>query len=431
MDIKGVVESLKDCDCGRAHNVNIKCVAIEQGLVHRCAQILSENGFPQNILVVADKNELNASAGILENLAAGGINVELKLYDDLRVAEERLVLEVTALARKHDGILSIGSGSCNDICRRAALLADKEFAIFATAPSMDGFASGTSPITDNNFKMTRPARQPSIIIGDTDILAKAPDILKVAGFGDVLAKYAALADWRISNLLIGEKFCPHIAQFVRENLKRMEELADKVTSDDPETAGAIMEALVWAGLYMKLADSVRPASGAEHIIAHFWGIKNLEKGVESDFHGREVGVATLYISRIYYDIIGRTNVSFTEDMTDWDEVYRIYGENLRGDITKMNDPTVTADATPENLRENWQKICDIVREEIPSPEKLLSLMRRAGAPMTIGEIGVDSKLGLNGLKFHPYMRHRLTLTRLLPMTNINIDYKKIIDESKW
>ncbi len=429
MDIKRVVESLKDCDCGQAHLVNIKCVAIERGLVHRCAQILHENDFPKNILAVADKNELQASEGILENLEADGIKAKLKLYDDLRVAEEKLVLEVAALAKNHDGILSIGSGSCNDICRRAALLADKEFAIFATAPSMDGFASGTSPITDNNFKMTRPARQPSIIIGDTDILAKAPNILKVAGFGDVLAKYAALADWRISNLLTGEKFCPHIAQLVRENLRRMEKLADNVTSDDPETAGAIMEALVWAGLYMKLADSVRPASGAEHIIAHFWGIKNLENGQESDFHGREVGVATLYISRIYYDIIGRKNIKFTEDMTDWDEVYRVYGEKMRSDIMKMNDPTVTSEVTPESLEANWTKICAIVREEIPEPQALLSLMKRAGAPVTVSEISVDERLGLAGLEFHPYMRHRLTLARLLPMTNIKIDYEKIVDES--
>lgn len=426
MDINKVVESLKNCECKREHTVNIKDVRIERGLKEKCADILKENGFPRDILLVSDKNAFAASKGIDKILEDGGFTAELKIYDDLRVAEAVLAEEVAKLSQNHGGILSVGSGSCNDICRRAAKIADKEFALFATAPSMDGFASGTAPITDKNFKATMPARQPSIILGDTEILAKAPNELKVAGFGDVLAKYIALADWRISHLLTGEYYCEHIAELVRGTLKKMTALTDSITSDDPETAGAVMEALVWAGLFMKLADSVRPASGTEHIISHYWEIKKLEKGLLSDFHGRKVGVATLYTSRIYYDMISRENVKFCDDATDWEKVYKTYGKNFEDDVKRLNNPTVTEETSAELLKSNWENIRNIVKEEIPAPEKILDLLTRAGGAKNLEDIEVARDLGLEGLEFHPYMRHRMTLMRLLPLTDIKIDYEKII-----
>jgi glycerol-1-phosphate dehydrogenase [NAD(P)+] len=76
---------------------------------------------------------------------------------------------------------------------------------------MDGFASNSAPITKNNFKVSYPAVQPQVIIADTAVLAAAPAVLKSAGFGDMVAKYIALADWRIAALTVGEYYCDRIA----------------------------------------------------------------------------------------------------------------------------------------------------------------------------------------------------------------------------
>ena len=426
MNIAEIVNKLRDCECGREHKVDIKAVEIGHGMLKNTAEILKRNNFPTKILVVADKNSLKASDGILEVLENGGITYELKLYDDLREAEADDAADVAKASAMYEGILSVGSGSCNDICRRAALLADKDFAIFATAPSMDGFASGTSPISHNNFKQTLPARQPSIIIGDTTILAAAPAELKAAGFGDLIAKYVALVDWRVSNLTTGEYYCEHIAQISRDVMKRISANAHLVQSSDEETVGNMMEALVLSGLLMKLADSVRIASRTEHIISHFWEIKKMEKGLISDFHGKKCGVASLFTSRIYYDILSRENVKFHADNTDWDKVYEIYGEQVRPEIEKLNNPTVTDETTVEILEKNWDKIRSIIKEELPSPEEVERLLKTAGCATTIEEIAVDRDLGLNGVMYHPYMRHRMTLMRLLPMTDIKIDWENVL-----
>jgi len=426
MDIFGLISELKDCDCGREHTVDIKAVEIGRGLTFRCAEILSRNGFPRNLLIVSDEKSLAASGNVLSVLENGGFTFELKLYGDIRVADQTLVEEVSALSSSYGGILSVGSGSCNDVCRRAALLADKEFAIFATAPSMDGFASGTAPITHNNFKTTMPAKQPSVIIGDTDILAKAPLELKVAGFGDVIAKYVALTDWRVSALLTGEYYCQRIAQTVRDVLSRMVSLADKISENDPEAAGAVMEGLVLSGLLMKLADSVRPASGTEHIVSHFWEVKKLEQGILSDFHGRKVGVATVYVSDIYHKMISETP-RFHSDKTDWNEVLEAYGEGFKEEIVRLNSPTVTELVSVKALEENWEKIRNIVKEELPDPKTLKQIMNTAGAALTYEDISVSRELCIKGLKYHPYMRYRMTLMRLLPMTDIDIDLDGVIE----
>lgn len=418
MDITNIVKSLENCPCGKKHTINIKAVEIGRSLKAKTAEILRTNGFPSKILVVADRNTLSAADGILDILKDGGFDCKLKLYDNLREAAMDEVHAVEAECDDRDGILSVGTGSLNDICRVAALWQDLPFAIFATAPSMDGFASGTAPITENNFKLTRPARQPEIIIGDTDILCAAPAELKSAGFGDIIAKFVALADWRITHITTGEYYCERIAELVRSALRRVVALADKVTEESPEAAEALMETLILTGLAMKLADnSVRPASGAEHVISHYWEIKKLEKGLLSDFHGKKCGVATLIVSKIYHEICRFDSIEIHEDRTDWEDIYRVYGENFREDVKKQNSPTVTEETTPEIVREHWEEIKRCVLEEIPTPDVLLDLMQRAGAVTTYSGIGVDDALGDEGVLYHPYMRHRMTLMRLIPMTN--------------
>jgi len=415
MNLTHLLSPLQNCPCGRAHRLPPMAVEIAPGLLARTDELLAANNFPRALLVVADKNTLGASPGILDVLAAGGFHCDLKLYDDMRTADMRDVHTLTGLCENVGGVLSVGSGSLNDICRLASFHAGKAFAIFATAPSMDGFASDSAPITENNFKTSISCHAPSVIIGDTEILARAPATLKSAGFGDMLAKYIALVDWHAARLTIGEYHCPRVAAITETALRRVTAMADRVTVNDPETAGAIMEALVMTGLAMTLAGCVRPASGCEHMISHFWEIKKLEHGQLSDFHGRKVGVATLMAARLYHELAALENIVFHEDAADWDAVYAAYGPNFTRDIQACNTPSVADETTPERLRACWPEIRALVQTILPSPEALLALLRAAGAPTTPEEIAITPELAAAGLEFHPYMRHRMTLSRLRGM----------------
>ena len=166
-DILALIEEFKKpCPCGRDHETTICDVRIASGLVHKVGDILAENGFSKNLLLVADENTLKAADGILESL--GDFSVTLKIYDDLRVATMEHVEELEAMISGRDvSVLAVGTGSVHDPCRLACARQDKKLCVFATAPSMDGFASYNAPIVSGGFKTTYAAKRPEVVIGDT------------------------------------------------------------------------------------------------------------------------------------------------------------------------------------------------------------------------------------------------------------------------
>ena len=423
MQIGSLLKPLQDCACGKSHTVGIRAVEIGRGLLPAAARILSDNHFPKNILVVSGTRSFAAADGIIDILQRGGFSVRLHVFDGVHTSHQSDVDAIVSLCDGVDGLLFIGTGSLGDVCRRACYVADKEFAIFATAPSMDGFASDTAPITIHNFKISLPAREPSVIIADTDILAAAPPVLRSAGFGDIMGKAIGLADWKIGHLTTGEYYCENVAALTREAYRRVCAVADRIPQADPESAGILMEALVVTGMAMKLCGSSRAAAGAEHVVSHCWEIKTLEAGRTTAYHGKKVGVAALMITRMYYDLCEKADPAlFGADETDWDRVYAFYGDLFAEDVRKCNSPSVTAETSPQILRENWDAICSAVYDEMPSPAALEDLLRRAGAAMTPQEIDISPELCLGGLEFHPYMRRRMLLSRLVPMLHCRTDY---------
>ena len=420
MDLVALKKSVENCPCGKEHRFDLKALEVDSGNLNRVGAILHANGFPKRVLVVADNNSMGVSKGIIENLLESGFTVEMRVYDDMKEARMEEVDELRVLLRRVDGILSVGSGSCNDICRYSTFLENKAFAIFATAPSMDGFASDGAPILKNGFKISYQCHQPSIIIADTKILAKAPKVLKQAGFGDMMAKFIAMADWRIANLVHGDYICPKVMQLVRQALAEIVELAPYVSLDDERAVKAIMESLVLSGLCMQFTNTSRPASGAEHVVSHYWECKKLERGEFADYHGKKVGVSTLMIAKIYHKVAEIESVKACKENLDWEEIKRAYGPNLTPEMLSLNTPTITEEIDPSVITEKWQEIRRAIKEEIPSVEELEKLYAQAGATTSIEDIKVDKKLCDDGLKFHPFMRKRVNLTRLLPMLGLDI-----------
>lgn len=424
MDLQKMLKQLENCPCGKQHNIFTRVVEIESGVTARVGQILTDADFPRKLLLVADENTLRVSAGLLESLDAAGFETKKLIYKNMMYAKEEQVNELKALCGDIDGIISVGTGSLNDICRVTAHAMGKRFCIFATAPSMDGFASDTAPIISNNFKNSWKAEQPEIIIADTKILAKAPVELKAAGFGDMVAKYIGIVDWRISHLLTDEYYCPAVANITMEGVNKVVALADKVTEEDEAAAGSIMEGLVLSGFGMKLAMSSRPASGAEHVVSHFWECYKLARGIWPEFHGKKVGVATVLINRIYRNIAERvTEIHPVADHPDWDDIQSRFSPEQIPELMKLNSPTITEGLDLERLRTSWPEIRRIILETLPTDEQLMAMMKAAGAVTEPEDVHVSPELLELGLRYHSYMRHRILLTRLMPMLGLDImDY---------
>ena len=417
-DILKIIEDFKKgCDCTRVHETSIKDIVIESGTVHRVGEILKKNRFSNTILLVADKNTLAAAQGITESLDT--YNLEYKIYDNLRVATMELVNEVEALISGRDiSVLSVGTGSVNDVCRLSCARQGKKLCIFATAPSMDGFASYSAPIVDGGFKVSYPAKSPEVIIGDTKILASAPNELKSAGFGDMVAKYVGLIDWKISVLLTGEYYCEKIASLTRSAIDELMEMADKVCERDEYTAGKIFEALLKTGIGMSFAQNSRPASGSEHIISHLIECVQLRDGIIPNYHGDDIGVCTLEVLKYYNSLAEIESIDTQKEVVNWGDVFAFYGD-MADEVKKLNFPDNVVDGVNVDvLKKSWSKISKIIRS-VPDYEKCRAAMIKAGCKITVGDIGKEQELFDACMKYSPYMRHRLTLLRLKGMINSN------------
>lgn len=421
MDLKKILHSLENCPCGKKHTFVTEVAEIGHGVTERAGKILSDAGFPKKVLIVSDENEMRAAEGLMPSLEAAGFETKKLIYRNMICARIEEVREVEALLGNVDGVISVGTGSVNDICRVASYNKGKKFAIFATAPSMDGFASDSAPIIENNFKTSIYVEQPMVILADTAILAKAPAELKAAGFGDMVAKYIGIFDWRLSNLLTDEYYCPAVADITMQGVNKIMALADKVTGEDEEAAGSIMEGLILSGLGMKLAGCSRPASGAEHVVSHYWECYKIARGIWPDFHGKKVGVATVLINRIYHNIADRVpEIDPIPDPTNWEEVKAAFDPSQVEDVMKLNTPTITASVDPARLKRIWPEVRQMIYDILPSDEELMRLMKAAGAVTEPEDVHVSPELLVNGLKYHSYMRKRILLTRLLPMMQLNI-----------
>ena len=191
-------------------------------------------------------------------------------------------------------------------------------------------------------------------------------------------------------------------------------MADQVTARDEQAAGAVFESLLMTGIAMSFTGTSRPGSGTEHIMAHYWECQELLEGKLPNYHGEDVGVATLIMLHYYEELAQWTSVLARREENDWDTIYDDYGP-LAEDVRRLNTPdTITDPIDPGEVERLWPEIVAIIRS-VPSYEQCLDAMERAGCKTTIRQIGKDREFVARSFRYHPYMRRRLSLRRVANM----------------
>lgn len=305
------------CSCGKTHLANIQNIAIGKGVIGQLGAMIDKQVIKDDrvfdkavdkIFVVSDINtEGVAGKDVKERLAKAGYSTTDYVFPHASMhAEDRYVEEMRArLPEDIALIIAVGSGSLNDITRYVAFHAGVPYYIVATAPSMDGYASNVSPLVHNNLKITYTAECAAAIIGDTDYLATAPMHMIAAGLGDVLGKYLAISDWRISQVINGEYYCPEVGELVLYSVKKCVDTVPGLEKRDPTALQYLMESLVLIGIAMSYIGFSRPASSSEHHIAHFLEMKAIFAGEYGELHGTNVGMATCLIGEMYKSFLAK------------------------------------------------------------------------------------------------------------------------------
>ena len=184
---------------------------------------------------------------------------------------------------------------------------------------MDGYASSGAAMITSGMKVTYSAKVPDGLVADTEVLKDAPIEMIKAGYGDIIGKYSALADWKLSNIVNGEYLCDYIYDLTYDMLNATLPLAEKLLMRDEDSVKTLMEALVGVGIAMAFAGNSRPASGSEHHLSHYFEITGIVDGEEYLPHGIDVAFSTVVTSKsekkLSRSLFPRFSISMTEQYT--------------------------------------------------------------------------------------------------------------------
>lgn len=290
------------CACGKSHKVDIQAIRVGSGVIQELPGILRDLG-ASHIFLVADNYTFEAAGRQVEQLLdQAGLPYHKRVFQTetpLVPNEYALGSVLAAMTSQDDMLLAVGSGTLNDVTKYVSARTGIPYVIAATAPSMDGYASTVAPTILDGFKTTLPAVYPAAIVADVDILKDAPMPMLTAGFGDIIGKFTSLADWRLSHQLNGEYYCPEVAGVIEAAVETCAANAQALAQREPQAIQAVTEALILSGLAMGMVGVSRPASGAEHQMAHYWEMDALRRGEEHPLHGNAVGVGTVLAASLY------------------------------------------------------------------------------------------------------------------------------------
>ncbi|MBO4219307.1 MAG: sn-glycerol-1-phosphate dehydrogenase [Clostridia bacterium] len=325
---------------------------------------------------------------------------------------------------EYDGLISVGSGVMNDTGKIISRFTGRPYIVAATAPSMDGYASSTSSMERDGLKISLNSRIADVIVGDTDILKKAPDMLLSAGMGDILAKYVAICEWRISHLINGEYYCEETASLVREAIRRCVANIPGLLKRDEKAVEAVFTGLIMSGSAMFFCGSSRPASGTEHYFSHIWDMRSLAFGTPSSLHGIQCAIGTVETAMLYEklkkidpDTQKALDHASSFDLKEWHRKLRDFigpGAEIMISLenTEKKYDTELHGKRLEKIVRNWEGILRIVEEEIPDVEDLKRFCSEAGCPAGPEDIGLTRSIVPMTFECTKDVRDKYILSRL-------------------
>jgi glycerol-1-phosphate dehydrogenase [NAD(P)+] len=416
-------------DTALAAASDTRYLAVEAGALASTAATYRAACGDRAAIVVADTTTWEVAGRRVDAAlrAAGGsvlppIVLPLPLYADY----ER-VGEVEAALADADAVpVAVGSGTVNDLTKLAAHRLGRPYMVVATAASMDGYAAFGASITRDGFKQTMPCTAPVAVVADLEVVAAAPTPLTAAGYGDLIGKVPAGADWLLADALELEPIDAAAWAMVQHPLRASLNAPERLRDHDQDATGAFFLGLVMSGLAMQATQSSRPASGAEHLISHLWEMTGLTYQGQPLSHGTKVGIGTVLVSLLYERLLLRDLSRVDSDarvaaLASAAEIERCVraslpaGEIADRAVVESLAKLPTADqlrARLQLLHERWPRLRERIREQLLPADALRGMLGTLGAAATPAQIGVSAGKLRSDLLSARLIRRRYTVLDL-------------------
>jgi glycerol-1-phosphate dehydrogenase [NAD(P)+] len=422
MGLSGLLGTSFVCDCGRVHDVPVRRLVYERGAVDALPEIIRQDcGNARHAAVVADVRTWDfCGRQAQDTLQKAGIDTARVLVPDRPNAGPMCDDgTVQALVRQLRGVepdlvVAVGSGVINDLSKWAAFQLEIPYLVVATAASMNGYSSANVAPTVGGVKMLIEARAPLAVLAEPRIIEQAPAEMIAAGFGDTIAKHQSTADWVMNRSLSGEYFCKFCADIVT----RLEPLylahPEDIRERRPEAVGGLFEALFWTGMAMTLMGTSVPASGGEHLFSHTLDMIAEIRGERHDLHGRQVGLGTVLSAALYQKVLALDRPGLKPLPPAIDERLWSVPSVAAAVAAPYKAKQQRLDPIRQKIaqRDTWDQLRTELAVEAKSPETIHTWLKRAGAAVSMADIGCSrERIKLAILHMHE-IRQRFTIVDL-------------------
>ncbi|MFC1997075.1 iron-containing alcohol dehydrogenase, partial [Chloroflexota bacterium] len=321
-------------------------------------------------------------------------------------------------------IVAVGSGTITDIVRFVCHRTGLPFISIPTAASVDAYSSNTTSIMVAGGKRSYLTKQPEAIFVSIDTLRDAPQPLTAAGFGDMLAKYTALADWKLAHLLVDEPYDWELAQAIENALVGCVAEVKGIGERSRKGIEILIDGLIVSGICIAKAKKSRPASGSEHSLSHYWEITHSNSDERLALHGTRTGMATGIIAALYEKIsclsrdeVARRleNANCPNPSAEKDGLQQVMGEVGKEIADNSYSFLGISEADYQNLKQkiltHWDEIVEIA-SDVPSRDEIASLLLQANGIHSPRGIGISENEVEKALRWAAYIRPRFTVLDL-------------------
>lgn len=389
-------------------------IYIACGLKESCNDYIKRLDLGKTIGIVSDQTTFEVLGEYIEKKLQSDFEIHSILLPKEAKADISNVRHVKQFANQCDFLLAVGSGSINDIAKYASFELEKPYAVWGTAPSMNGYASSNASITINGHKKTVKAIAPKAIYLDLNVLVEAPVRLIRSGVGDSLCRPTAQADWLLSHCLLNTEYNPKPFEMLRPFEKELFANSSGLVRGDKEIVKLLAETLIQSGIGMNICQGSYPASQAEHMVAHTMDMA-FGAMLPKTFHGEQIGVTTLMMAEKQSECIER-EVLLDMGKYPADELNVLLGKAVvtecREEYEKKYISVKKHDELEHQLKSSWQSIANTIHKVIVPYDTLYKVLEAIGAPKTPGALGWKSSDFEKACKYAKYTRSRFTFLDL-------------------
>ena len=426
------------------HATDTKSCVIGDGVLGETAALFKEffPGAGRAVVIADPRTRAAAGERVAAMLRAEGVEVAEhvvepggKIFhaDYHYVDEVREAINAAGVEKNGKKIVpvAVGSGVINDLTKRASGELEIPYLTVGTAASVDGYSSfGAALRSPEGAKQTYACPAPRVIVADLDVMRTAPAWMAASGFADLMAKVPAGADWILAYELGASEWHDSSWHTVQDGLKAAIGDPEGVAAMKTEPMTRFVEGLMLGGFAMQDMQSSRPASGAEHLFSHLLEMRDHTFNGEIVPHGIQVGVFTLFMCRVYEQILAfdYSQLDVESCLKNWkplDEQEKIGAATFAG--TKFPEIGVkavrakfvdreTTKARLESFRARWPQIRARLEAQLVPSAEIERRLKVVGAPTTPEGIGSTAEASLKDARKTIFMRDRYMALDFLALT---------------